>query len=179
MQSKLNFSKKVNGNFKTIFSLLVMISFLTGISLNAQQKNETAQKSSKEKTSKLSDKLSVKQTITPSALANELKHSNYTKPYVLQIGFSFLYNQEHITGSKYAGPASKDEGIDMIKKDVKSLPKKTEIVIYCGCCPWDHCPNVRPAYKALVDLGFTNVKALYLPDDFQQDWKDKGFPVTK
>jgi hypothetical protein len=28
-------------------------------------------------------------------------------------------------------------------------------------------------------MGFTNVKVLYLADNFGADWADKGFPVEK
>jgi hypothetical protein len=33
-------------------------------------------------------------------------------------------------------------------------------VIYCGCCPWTHCPNMKPADDALHAMGFTKVKSL-------------------
>lgn len=163
---------------KTIVFYFAAILLLSIVTVNAQAKKTTV-KNDKKETSKISDQLSSKQTITESALASELKLSKFKKPLVLQVGFDFLYSQNHITGAKYAGPASQDKGIEMIKKAVKSLPKGTEIVIYCGCCPWSHCPNIRPAYKTLVDLGYTNVKALFIPNDFLQDWKQKGYPVTK
>ena len=54
---------------------------------------------------------------------------------------------------------------------------KPYIVLYCGCCPWGRCPNVGPAYKLLLDMGFTRVKVLYLADNFGADWVNKGFPV--
>ncbi|MHB9010835.1 MAG: rhodanese-like domain-containing protein [Ignavibacteriaceae bacterium] len=170
--------KNNSTNRRIIVSFLLTILFLSVVTVNAQTK-KSSEKSGKVKTSKISDQLSVKQTITASALASELKRSKFTKPLVLQVGFSFLYSQGHITGAKYAGAASSKEGIGMIKNAVKSVPKNKEIVIYCGCCPWSDCPNIRPAYKTLVDLGYTNVKALYLPNDFSQDWKEKGYPVTK
>ena len=47
------------------------------------------------------------------------------------------------------------------------LPKASFIVLYCGCCPWNHCPNVGPAFKQLRDLGFTNVKVLYMADNLE------------
>ncbi|MHB8579822.1 MAG: rhodanese-like domain-containing protein [Ignavibacteriaceae bacterium] len=163
---------------RIIVSYFLTILFLSVVTVNAQTK-KSSEKSGKVKTSKISDQLSVKQTIIASTLASELKSSKFTKPLVLQVGFSFLFNQEHIAGAKYAGAGSSKEGIGMIKNAVKSVPKNKEIVIYCGCCPWSDCPNIRPAYKTLVDLGYTNVKALYLPNDFAQDWKDKGYPVVK
>jgi hypothetical protein len=50
-------------------------------------------------------------------------------------------------------------------------------VLYCGCCPWGRCPNVGPAYKYLYDQGFTNVKVLYMANNFGDDWVAKGYKV--
>jgi hypothetical protein len=60
---------------------------------------------------------------------------------------------------------------------VAPLPRKSFIVLYCGCCPWVRCPNVGPAFKLLRYLGFNNVKVLYLADNLGTDWVDKGYPV--
>jgi len=35
------------------------------------------------------------------------------------------------------------------------------------------------AYRFLVGMGFTNVKALYLPNNFGDDWASKGYRVEK
>jgi hypothetical protein len=52
------------------------------------------------------------------------------------------------------------------------------IVLYCGCCPWSHCPNLNPAYDTLRQMGFSKVKVLYLANNFGADWVDKGYPVA-
>jgi len=52
-------------------------------------------------------------------------------------------------------------------------------VIYCGCCPWSHCPNVKSADDALRAMGFIHVKVLYISNNFGADWVDKGYPVGK
>jgi arsenite-transporting ATPase len=62
---------------------------------------------------------------------------------------------------------------------VAKLAKDTPIVIYCGCCPWSHCPNIAAAYNALRALGFTQVGVLYIADNFGDNWVNKGFPVAK
>ena len=46
----------------------------------------------------------------------------------------------------------------LLKKAVADLPRGKELYIYCGCCPFVKCPNIRPAYTALHEMGFTNVK---------------------
>jgi rhodanese-related sulfurtransferase len=38
---------------------------------------------------------------------------------------------------------------------------------------------VKPADDALRALGFTNVKVLYIADNFGTNWVDKGYPVAK
>ena len=101
------------------------------------------------------------------------------KPLVLQVGFARLFRYAHIRGSEFAGPASEAAGIELLRKRVQGLKRDTAIVIYCGCCPWEHCPNIHPAYDELRKLGFTDVKALYLPNNFKFDWDDKGYPTEK
>jgi hypothetical protein len=40
---------------------------------------------------------------------------------------------------------SNREGLASLERAVKDVPRERAILIYCGCCPWDKCPNVRPA----------------------------------
>ena len=101
------------------------------------------------------------------------------KPVILMVGFRVMYAQAHIPGAEYIGPTSEERGLAQLRERAKTLPKDRSIVLYCGCCPWAHCPNVDPALKALRDLGFSNVKALYIANNFGQDWMDKGYPTEK
>lgn len=105
--------------------------------------------------------------------------SGNPKPIVLQIGVVHLYRLAHIPGSKYAGMAGTPEGLETLKKTVQDMPRTVEIVFYCGCCPMKDCPNIRPAYQALRELGFKKIKLLNLPTNFTQDWQKKDFPVEK
>ena len=116
--------------------------------------------------------------INPAELVKALQTGSQ-KPLMIQVGSHVLYSQAHIPGSEYIGPAASATGIEQLRKRVASLPKNTYIVLYCGCCPWDHCPNVKPAADALQALGFTNVKVLYIANNFGTDWVDKGYPVAK
>jgi len=100
-------------------------------------------------------------------------------PLVLHVGFNVLYRAAHITGTEYAGPGSKPEGIELLKKAVANEPRDREIILYCGCCPWEKCPNIRPAFAALHDMGFTRVKAMVIPENLKTDWIDKGYPAEK
>jgi len=90
-----------------------------------------------------------------------------------------LFQQAHIPGAEYVGAGNTAEGIQHLRERVKNLSKESAIVLYCGCCPWSHCPNVNPAYDALKQLGFTNVKVLYIANNFGADWVDKGYPVAQ
>lgn len=101
------------------------------------------------------------------------------KPLLLQVGSHMLFLQAHIPGSEYAGPAANDAGVHQLRKRVESLPRDTFIVLYCGCCPWDHCPNVKPADDTLYAMGFKNVRVLYIADNFGTNWVDKGYPTAK
>ena len=115
--------------------------------------------------------------LQPAELVQMLNTS--AKPLVLQTGSHVLYAEAHIPGSEYAGPAGTSAGSEVLRARVTGLNKDTLIVIYCGCCPWSRCPNIKPAYQQLRSLGFTNVKALYLAENFGADWVNKGYPVVK
>jgi len=94
--------------------------------------------------------------IEPEVLAKLLQGSKTgTKPVVLHVGFKNFYDQARIPGSYYAGPGFRPEGLELLRQRVASLQPEQLIVLYCGCCPWDKCPNVKPAYDALgVRAGF-------------------------
>lgn len=117
--------------------------------------------------------------INPEELVKILQSSTGEKPLMIQVGSHVLYEQAHIPGSEYIGPGSSEVGIQQLRKRVETLPRKKSIVLYCGCCPWNHCPNVKPADDALHAMGFTNVKVLYISDNFGANWVDKGYPVAK
>jgi thiosulfate/3-mercaptopyruvate sulfurtransferase len=117
--------------------------------------------------------------IQPADLAAILKDTAASKPLILQVGFRTLYDQAHIPGSDYAGPANTPAGLQVLRDRVAKLSKDTAIVIYCGCCPWTRCPTIAAAYDTLQELGFTKVKVMHIGENFGVDWVDKGYPTTK
>jgi thiosulfate/3-mercaptopyruvate sulfurtransferase len=119
------------------------------------------------------------QLIQPEALNGLLSTHAADKPLVLQVGSHVLYAEAHIPGSKYGGPGSQPSGLELLTSITAKLSKDQPIVLYCGCCPWNRCPNLEPAFQKLKDVGFTNVKALYIADNFGSNWVDKGFPVER
>jgi rhodanese-related sulfurtransferase len=119
------------------------------------------------------------QLIAPEDLVKILQSGTAAKPLILNVGPRMLYLQAHIPGAEYIGAGSDPRGIDQLRARVKTLPRDRFIVLYCGCCPWSHCPNVRPAYGELRAMGFTKVKVLYIGDNFGTDWVYKGYPSVK
>jgi thiosulfate/3-mercaptopyruvate sulfurtransferase len=116
--------------------------------------------------------------IEPSDLAAQLQ-AKTNKAVLLHVGFAVMYRGKHIPQSIYAGPARSPEGLEALKKAVANLPKDREIVVYCGCCPYEMCPNVKPALAALRQMGFAHVKALMIPTNFATDWVNRGYPVEE
>jgi thiosulfate/3-mercaptopyruvate sulfurtransferase len=117
--------------------------------------------------------------INPEDLVKLLQTPGKEKPLMIQVGSHVLFSQAHIPDSEYIGPASTESGVQQLRKRVESQPRTRFIVLYCGCCPWSRCPNVKPADDALHAMGFTNVKVLYIADNFGTNWVDKGYPVAK
>ncbi|MCE9579087.1 MAG: rhodanese-like domain-containing protein [Deltaproteobacteria bacterium] len=116
-------------------------------------------------------------SIEPADLAAQLDTAQ-PRPLLFQVGFKKLYEQAHIPGSEYFGPGNDEAAIGRLRDRVTSLPRDTPIVVYCGCCPWERCPNVKPAYALLHELGFTRAKVLSIPNNFGDDWAAKGYPVA-
>ena len=118
------------------------------------------------------------QLLQPAELTQMLHASGSDKPLVLQVGSHVLYAEAHIPGSEYVGAAGQNSGLKALRERVNHVKKDQLLVIYCGCCPWDRCPNIRPAFQQLRTLGFTRLKVLYLAENFGTDWVDKGYPIS-
>jgi len=119
------------------------------------------------------------QLMQPEELNRVLQANGPNRPLILQVGSHMLFAQAHIAGSEYAGAGAQPEGLNQLKARVTALPRKSFIVLYCGCCPWTRCPNIGAAYNLLHQMGFTNVKALYLANNLGTDWVEKGYPVER
>lgn len=124
------------------------------------------------------DPWSAAQAVQPIDLAKELASAK-TSPTILFVGFQRLYTAGHIKGAQYHGSGGRPEGVAEIKAWAAALPRSTNLVIYCGCCPMEKCPNIRPAFSALHEMGFTNLRVLLLPTSFAVDWAEKGLPYDK
>lgn len=127
-----------------------------------------------------SEAWSATQTIQPADLMKELGESkSANRPIVVCVGFRPLYAGGHVPGAVFHGAAQSEQGLADLKKWAQGISRSANLVVYCGCCPLEHCPNLRPAFTALHDMGFTQLRVLLLPHDFATDWVEKGYPIEK
>ncbi len=113
------------------------------------------------------------QLIEPSALAKIIE-SNKDVPLIYCVGPGVV-----IPHSIDIGMTNDEKNLEKFKDSISGLPRNSNIVIYCGCCPFDHCPNVRPAIALLQQMKFTNYHLLDLPHNIKTDWIAKGYPEVK
>jgi hypothetical protein len=114
-----------------------------------------------------------KQVIEPYVLVSIISDAKVNKPVILNIGAV-----SDIKGAQHIGAVSELENMKKLNSAIRLLPKNTPVVIYCGCCPFNKCPNIRPAFTALQKEGFTNIKVLDLPTNLKVDWSSKGYPLA-
>ena len=98
---------------------------------------------------------------------------------LVHVGFEPLYRSGHIPGSKYVGAGSKPDGLAGLKQYLSTLPAEQPVVLYCGCCPWTDCPNVRPAFQVAKETGRSHIRVLYITGNLERDWIAKGLPIVK
>ena len=114
-----------------------------------------------------------KQIIEPAELVKILNNTKAAQPIVYCIGPQAL-----IKNSIYIGSTRDKNNLNKLKQLLEKQPKNANIIIYCGCCPFDRCPNVRPAFNLLNEMKFKNQKLLNLSRNIKVDWIDKGYPVS-
>ena len=144
-------------NFKKIgYTFLISVMILFANTALAQQKNNWTND----------------QLMNPALLAKKIADNKHV-PLMISVGPMAL-----IPHSIDMGSASEAEGMATLKDTLSKLSKNTDIVIYCGCCPFEKCPNVRPAIDLLKKMKFSNYHLLNLPVSIKADWIDKGYPTV-
>ena len=113
------------------------------------------------------------QLMQPEKLAAIMNDSTAVKPLIISVGPVDL-----IKGAIKTGPAKEKENLKDLKKLLSKEDRKREIVIYCGCCPFNDCLNIRPAFSLLTEMKFTNRKLLNLPRNLKVDWIDHNYPMS-
>jgi hypothetical protein len=119
------------------------------------------------------DPWTAEQLLEPSTLASTFKNKQENQPKIFCVGPGAM-----IPHSIDVGPAKDKDNLNKLKAELNKLPKDTYLVIYCGCCPFERCPNVRPAFTLINEMKFTKARLLNLPHNLKTDWIDKGFPVN-
>lgn len=113
------------------------------------------------------------QLIEPLKLAMIINEGNNI-PKIISIGPGVV-----IKNSIGAGECRFKENLDNLEQTLLSLSKEKEIIIYCGCCPFKDCPNIRPVYSLMNKLGFINHKLLNVSNNIKTDWIDKDYPTNE
>jgi thiosulfate/3-mercaptopyruvate sulfurtransferase len=124
-----------------------------------------------EKTPDVPEPWTAKQLMAPADLAAIINAPNAKKPVIFCVGPGAL-----VKGSLDMGPAKEKENLEKLKQQLNKLPRDTDVVIYCGCCPFEHCPNIRPAFNLLNEMKFSNAHLLNLEHNIKTDWVAKGYP---
>ena len=114
------------------------------------------------------------QLMEPKDLATLINNKTVTEPLIISVGPAGL-----IKDAVDMGPAHEIENFNKLKEYLSNQKRDRQIVIYCGCCPFEHCPNIRPAFTLLNDLKFTNQKLLNLPHNLKADWINSGYPMPQ
>ncbi|MBL0329404.1 MAG: rhodanese-like domain-containing protein [Bacteroidetes bacterium] len=118
--------------------------------------------------------LKKEQLIQPQELANMINNPKAVKPVIFNVG-----PVDQIKGAINIGAVNSEEGMKKLKFETSKIATDKEIVVYCGCCSSDNCPNIRPAIKHLNDNGYKKAKVLNIPVGIKEDWVQKGFPIEK
>lgn len=119
-----------------------------------------------------SEPWSKAQLMEPSDLAKMINSGKADQIKIFSVGPSPV-----IKHSINIGSTRNAANLEKLKAHLEKLPKDENLVVYCGCCPFKNCPNVRPAFSLLNKMRFTNHKLLNLPKNIKSDWIDKGYPM--
>lgn len=111
------------------------------------------------------------QLMAPADLASVITQQKNI-PLIISVGPAAL-----IKGSVDIGPASEKANLEKLKTLLAKQDKHKQVVIYCGCCPFKNCPNVRPAFALLNEMKFTQPRLLDLAHNIKMDWLNQHYPV--
>src|SRR5688572_11670773 len=78
----------------------------------------------------------TKQLEEPADLAHVITSKTH-KLHIISVGPDAI-----IPNSVDIGMVDNPQGLEKLKSELKTIQKDDKIVIYCGCCPFEHCPNV-------------------------------------
>lgn len=114
----------------------------------------------------------AEQLMPPAELAQAIKDGKAGDIHIFNIGPAGT-----IQGAVDIGEGRDPAHIATLKAKLAELATEDEVVVYCGCCPFKNCPNIRPAFGLLHEMGFTHAHLLDLRENLKVDWIDKGYPM--
>lgn len=114
------------------------------------------------------------QLLPPEELAATISDPAAESPLIVCIGPGAL-----IKGSVDVGETRDPENQEKLRELLSAEPRDREIVLYCGCCPFRDCPNIRPAFSLLNGMEFTSHKLLDISHNLKTDWIEQGYPVNE
>ncbi len=122
-------------------------------------------------------------TIECSELNQKLKENE--KPIIIFCGDvgnekdKYTYSFQKIKGALAIGSVNQASWKSNLQKVlVQSKENQSyskEVIVYCGCCSSDNCPNVEPVILELKRLGFKKVKGLYFSEGYLPEWHAKKY----
>ena len=116
------------------------------------------------------DNWTKEQLISGKELADAINQNK--APLIINIGPA-----GNIKLAKEIGSVNTPDKLEALRAYIKPAKKDHQIVVYCGCCPFKNCPNIRPAIALLREMGFKKTRLLDIPENLKVDWIDKGFPM--
>jgi hypothetical protein len=169
---------EIRGNSIPMKKLIIALLILPAFAGCNEQADDTSSGTSNEKPAakESDDPVSGEpwapgQLMATADLAARINDGNAPK-YVFNIGPSGA-----IAGSIEIGSTQEPENLQKLRTALSDLPKDAEVVVYCGCCPFQNCPNIRPAMGLLNEMGFEHAYLLNLSQNLKVDWIDHGYPM--
>ena len=115
----------------------------------------------------------AEQLLQPAKLNEAYSKPAAAQPLILNMGV-----ERNIKNAVEVGIVSSPSKYQKLVEVMKKVPKNREIVLYCGCCKLENCPNIPIALEKLSALGYKNVKILNLIEGINEDWIDKKYPMN-
>lgn len=113
------------------------------------------------------------QLVEPAILASKISQNDVNDILIVSVGPDAV-----IKNSVDIGATQEKENIKKLENYLENVSKDKEVIIYCGCCPFDRCPNIRPAFILLNNMRFKNAKLLDIPKNIKVNWIDNDYPTS-
>ncbi len=161
---------------RELLSLVLLLGGLTAILAGCGDSSRAPAAAAANPAASPGEPWTASQLMEPAELAKILSDPAGRKPYVIDIGTPSLIRGGRIKDSIVIGSGSDPKNLEKLRATVSTYSKDADLVIYCGCCPFRDCPNIRPAFKVLQEMKLTRARLLNIPTTLKADWISKGYP---